>query len=100
MYVGRDAHIYRHGSNPVLSVGMQVQHLNAGEGFERYIPGLVRQAIIIQVFADAAACVSAHLGFRSICIEYTHTEVCLFGCADEHQSVAPDSGMRAAPFDG
>ena len=84
-----------------LAVEMQHQRLYAGEGFQFYLR-LVGESTLIEIFPDAARCVSAHHRLRPVGIENPHSVVGSVGggSADEHQSVASDTLVAVAPSDG
>ena len=75
---------------------MEMQHLDARERFQPD-HGFRRNAILEKVFADAAAGIPAHLGFRAVGVEDSHLEICDVRGFDKDQTVATDAGMRAAP---
>jgi len=75
---------------------MQAEGLDARKRVESHF-GLTGQTVLVHILSDAAAGVAAHLGFRTVGVEDAHAEIRLAGRAYQHQPVASDARMGAAP---
>ena len=94
-------HVNGHAADGTVGIDGQFQHLDARRG-EQAHPRLVGQAALIHILANAAAGIAAHQPLRAVGIENAHGEIGLgrFGAPDEHQAVAADAHVGAAPGDG
>ena len=94
----RRAHVHADAAHLPALYG-QLQHLDAGARFQRDA-GLVRQPAVIDVLADAAAGVAAHVALGAIGVEHAHAEVRRIGGTDEHQPVRAHAEVPVADARG
>ncbi len=60
---------------------------------------LAGQAMIVQIFGDAADAVAAHLAFRAVGVEHPHPGIGSFRGHDQDQAIAADPEMAIADLD-
>ncbi len=90
----RGTHIDRNRlHHPVGDV--QVKHLYTGEGLKSD-DSLVGQTAFVNILADTARGVAAHLGLRAIGIEHAHTEIGHLRAHDCNKAIGADAEMNVA----
>ena len=94
----RRAHVHADTAHRAV-LHCQLQHLDTSARFQRDA-GFVRQPAVVDVLADAAAGVAAHIALGAVRIEHAHAEVRHIGGADEHQPVRAHAEVPVADARG
>ena len=97
--VAGSAHVYGHRGDASVGARMEDEGLDAGESVQGD-GGPVGQALVVDVLADAAGGVAAHAGLGTVGVEDAHAEVGHVRAAYQHQPVAADARVWAAPCHG